>query len=684
MRAPLLTATLFAPTLLTLTLLAAPAVRAQTQAPARPQAPAQPAATATRPLLIEGKTTLFQRVLTRPGARLASRAGDDAGKPVPPFTTFYVYARTQAQAGDWLQVGPSTDGRNLGWLRQADTAPWEHTIVAAFANPTDRDRLLFFKTREQLADAINGDPAALDPVRRQLDQKAGLPADSPVIAAEPATWVDPHKSFYLLPVLRASTLVTRQGFKVRTVEVASLTNGPAHAKPGASSEADRPPDKGEGIANFRSAVVFVIDATSSMQPYIDRTRQAMAEILAQAEQAKVADRIRFGVIAFQDDPAKTKGVDYLTRVFADPNQRLSRDDFLKVLGQVQATKSSTRAFAEDSYAALDQAARSLNWKPFGGRYVVFVTDASAREGGSPIASTQLATDQVRTELQEQGIATYVMHLRTAEGQKDHARAEAQYKRLSDWPGRGPLYFPVQAGDPARFEADVRRLATALVDQVKSPQSLLTRPAPAPGSTPPTASAPATAGDDRLEASTAAVGRAMVLAYLGREQATRATSMYEAWTSDRDLRKPDTASLSIRVLLTKDQLSDLQTTLSRLVQAGEHQQIEGGSLFNQLRSVAAAMGRDPSRIAQGQVRNLQDSGLMGEYLDGLPYRSDLMAIDEDRWAAMSVGQTQEFIDRLKSKIALYQRFHDDVDRWVKLNDAAGDGDRVYPVPIDALP
>ena len=43
-----------------------------------------------------------------------------------------------------------------------------------------------------------------------------------------------------------------------------------------------------------------------------------------------------------------------------------------------------------------------------------------------------------------------------------------------------------------------------------------------------------------------------------------------------------------------------------------------------------------------------------------------------------------LDGIKSKIALYQRFHDDVDRWVKLNPAAGDGDRVYPVPIDALP
>lgn len=628
----------------------------------------------TRPLLIEGKKTLYERVLTRPGATLSASAGASGGKVVPTFTMFYVYERsTVPSGGNWLKVGPSIDGASLAFVKAEDTVPWRHTIVAAFANPTDRDRLLFFRSREGLTAAINAEPAALEKLRHSVDDKAPLPADSPLIAAEPANWVDLQKQFYLLPVLEAPTTVSRQGFKIRTVRVASVLRDGNKARPPAAAPAE------EGIANFKSAVVFVIDATSSMQPYIDRTRKAMEEILQQTEQAKVADRIRFGLTAFQDDPARTRGMEYLTRVFVDPNDRLGRDEFLKAITKVKATPNSTRAFAEDAYAALDQAAHSLDWKRFGGRYLVFVTDASAREGGSPLASTRLATDQVRVQLQEQGIATYVMHLKTDEGRKDHAVAEEQYRRLSNWPGRGPLYFPVEAGDPARFETDVRRLARALVEQVKAPQALLKA---TPAGVPPTKT-PATASE-ALEASARAVGRAMVLAWLGREQATQASAMYEAWAADRDLRRPDTASLSIRVLLTKNQLSDLQTTLRKLVETGERQQIEGGNFFNQLRSVAVAMGRDPSRIAQGSVRNLEEAGLMGEYLDGLPYRSDLMALDQNRWAELGVGGTQAVIDRLKSKITLYQRFHDDVDRWVKLNDVAGDGDRVYPVPIDALP
>lgn len=629
----------------------------------------------TRPLLIEGKKTLYERVLTRPGARLSASPGAAGGKAVPVFSMFYVYERSPASAGgSWLKVGASADGSGLAFVKADDTVPWRHSIVAAFANPTDRDRLLFFRTREGLVSAINAEPAVLDKLRQSVADKASLPTDSALIAAEPATWVDPQKQFYLLPVLEAPTTVNRQGFKIRTVRVASVVRHDGAARSPVT------PGTEEGITNFKSAVVFVIDATSSMQPYIERTRKAMEEVLRQAEQAKIAERIRFGLIAFQDDPAKTRGVEYLTKVFADPNDRLGRDEFLKAIAGVQATPNSTRAFAEDAYAALDRAARSLDWKRFGGRYLVFVTDASAREGNSPLASTRLATDQVRVELQEQGIATYVMHLKTSEGRKDHAVAEQQYRRLSNWPGRGSLYFPVEAGDPAKFEADVKRLAHALVEQVKAPQALLKAP---PAGTPPPTRA-ATADGEALEASTRAVGRAMVLAYLGREQATQANAMYEAWAADRDLRRPDTASLSIRVLLTKNQLSDLQTTLRRLVETGERQQIEGGNFFNQLRSVAVAMGRDPSRIAQGPARNLEEAGLMGEYLDGLPYRSDLMALDQNRWAELGVGGTQAVIDRLKSKIVLYQRFHDDVDRWVKLNDAAGDGDRVYPVPIDALP
>lgn len=623
-------------------------------------------AQARKPLLIDGKKTLYQRVLTRPGAALAAKPGD-AGRAIEPFTVYFVYEKADAAGKPWLLVGAGSDGKTQGWLAETDTVPWRHMITLSFAQPTNRERVLFFRERNFLTTFVNTDTAAAETAKvvKEIAAKGNLGPTHPVIAAEPETFVDLQKQFYLLPVLEAGSTVLNSGHRARLVKVASVTRDAATtpaAAPAAAADA--------GIANYNSAVVFVIDASSSMQPYIDRTRKAMQDILAQAESAKVANRIRFGMVAFQDDPAKTKGVEYLSRIFADPNKTATREQFMAATQNLKATSSSTRAYAEDGYAALDEALRKINWGNFGGRYVVYVSDASAREGNSPLASTGLSTEQMRTHARERGVAIYAMHLKTPEGAKDHAGAEAQFKRLSDWPGRGPLYFPVAAGDPARFEADVKRMAQALVEQVKAPQKALQ-------------AAPAAKGD-AVQESVAAVGRAMVLAYLGRQQGVKSPAMFEAWASDRDVKNREVPSFTVRVLLTKNQLSDLQSTVRRLVAAYEKTQLDPTSFFNQLRSAAVAMGRDPSKLGQGQAKNLEQSGLMGEYLDGLPYQSQLMTMGFDTWSNMGVGQSQAIIDNLKSKIALYQRFHDDVDRWVKLNPGAGDGDRVFPVPIDELP
>ena len=492
-----------------------------------------------------------------------------------------------------------------------------------------------------------------------------------MVSIEPENTVDLQQRFYLLPILEARSTVLASGFRVRTVRVASVTQREEPETPVDSQRANP-----ASLEDFRSGIVFVVDASSSMQPYIDQTREAVAEVFGRIEAAKLNDKVRFGMVAYRDDPSEVKGIDYLAKTFADPNEAATRDAFLKAAEGVTASTVSTRAFAEDGYAGLEHALRGVDWDGFGGRFVVMITDASSREGNSPLTTTGLSTDQVRQLAQENRTAVYVLHLQTAEGRGDHPIAKAQYERLTAYPGVGSLYFPVASGDAGAFRSQVTQLADLLVDQVRKAED-------------PTAAAEAkpadpTLADAKLAEVTEAVGLAMRLAYLGRVEGTAAPAMFEAWASDRDFAKPDVTAFSVRVLLTKNQLSDLQATLRRVVEAGERAQIQPGDFFNQLRSAAAAMGRDPTRIGQGAARNLEQAGLMGEYLDGLPYQSRLMSLDEDSWSRMSVGEQQAVIDDIKSKVALYQRYHDDVDRWVRLAEGAEAGDAVYPVPIDSLP
>ncbi|MFD2265037.1 vWA domain-containing protein [Lacibacterium aquatile] len=624
---------------------------------AAPQAVAQ----ARTPLLIEGKTTLYQKILTRPGAKLIDKPGASGGKVLAPMSVLFVYGRKDGL----VEVGAASDGKVQGFLTEAETIPWQHTLVMGFANPAGRDRVLFYKERDGLMATLTAEkPADAAAPQRKAIADNKLPADSPVISIEPENTVDLQKQFYLLPILEAKSAVLPSGFRVRTVRVASVTKDdkPVQAQRVNPSDA---------LKDFRSGVVFVVDASSSMQPYIDRTRQAVSEVFDRVEAAKLNDKVRFGMVAYRDDPSEVKGIEYLAKTFADPNKASTKADFLKAAEGVKASTISTRAFAEDGYAGLEHALRGIDWDGFGGKFIVMITDASSREGNSPLSATKLSTDQMRQMAQENGTAIYVLHQLTAEGKGDHAAAKSQYERLSNYPGTGSLYFPVPSGDPEAFKAEVKQLADLLVDQVRKAGD-------------PNAKPDAKPTDDKLAKTTEAVGHAMRLAYLGKAQNTAAPSMFEAWASDRDFAKPDVAAFSVRVLLTKNQLSDLQATLRRIVEAGEKAQLQPGDFFNQLRSAAAAMGRDPGKIGQGQVRNLEQAGLMGEYLDGLPYQSKLMALDEDSWSRMGVGEQQAVIDDIKSKVALYQRYHDDVDRWVKLADGAGAGDTVYPVPIDSLP
>ena len=83
-----------------------------------------------QPLLMEGRATLFQRVILRLGARLAERPDANApSQPTPGFGVFYVYARQGSGADAWLEIGAAQDGRTQGWVPAERTIDWKQTMV---------------------------------------------------------------------------------------------------------------------------------------------------------------------------------------------------------------------------------------------------------------------------------------------------------------------------------------------------------------------------------------------------------------------------------------------------------------------------------------------------------------------------------------------------------------------------
>lgn len=250
---------------------------------------------------------------------------------------------------------------------------------------------------------------------------------------------------------------------------------------------------------------------------------------------------------------------------------------------------------EDAYSGILSAIDNINWRPFGARYIVLITDAGAIDSSNKLSSTGLDAQQLRLEAGRKGIAVYTLHLKTPSGKADHAKAEGQYRDLSNFDStQSSLYQSVDAGDLKAFGQQVDMLAAAITDQVKSAYmgdaaigSAIYAKDEGKKST----------SENKLLEDTALIGHAMQLAWLGKKNDTQAPLVFRAWISDRDLIKQNIPTTDVRVLLTKGQLSDLSDVVSQILQAANEGIISPDKMFERLRTVAATMGADPNQLKQ---------------------------------------------------------------------------------------
>ena len=331
------------------------------------------------------------------------------------------------------------------------------------------------------------------------------------------------------------------------------------------------------------------------------------------------------------------------------------------------------------------AMNEVDWKAFGARYIVLVTDAGALPGNSELSATGLGAEQVRLEALHRGIAIYTMHLKTPQGKKNHATAERQYRALSAHPLlTEPLYYPIKTGSVEQFGTIVDSLADAIVSQVQA----ASRGEKVAGSADTAAEEYGNAANndqaDRVRQDAAKLGYAMQLAYLGREQGTRAPPVFRGWITDIDLQDPVKRSVDVHILLTKKQLSDMQLVLKGIVDAANEGLTSPDKFYDSLRSFVSVLGRDPNAVISSNATKIADMGLLGEYLDDLPYKSLVMSLDQDTWSTWSVQQQIDFQNAVKRKMRLYEIYNSDADRWVSLAEGSDTSDHVYPVPLDALP
>ena len=641
------------------------------------------------PLLQEGKKTLFQRVVVHPGASLLADAKADASvkdKEVKPFSVFYVYSRKDG----FVEVGPSSN-EAAGWIKADRLTDWPQALTLLFTERSGREPVLFFKDEKSLVDVGKSDnlKAKLDGLTAQLKEvKAGKDIPNfPLLAAEPADaeGAVARSRFYLMPIRSMSDPFEGVKFlRVASIDPGSGTAGKSGAD-GSGDGSGGDADKDGKPQTMRTGIVFVIDTTISMKPYIDESLKVIRAAFDDIEQQKLGDSVGFAVVAFRSSTAKNAEVEYVTKIVSDFKTLKDRAQLESALAAVQEAKASTHSFDEDSLAGIKAAVDGVSWNDYQSRVMVLITDAGPLPTTDPLASVRMGPAEMLDYAKTKNIWVTVAHVRSPSGAKDHAYAEKAYRELTRTSSGSSAYIPIPAPTPEQgaksFSSVAKTLSQSLTKIVKTTAE---RKLPAK----PKEVAKAPTPEQEAERIGDSIGYAVQLEFLGKQKGLRAPSVVEAWISDMDLAAlaggKNVMTVEPAVLLTKNQLSDLQKQLQVIIdQAERTKKTDSKDFFAGILSASAQMARDPAAFSAKPGKNLREMGVLGEFLDDLPYKSDIMLLTEEDWYRMSVGEQTAFVNRLKSRIARYEEYDKDRSNWESFG-AKNTGDWVYRVPLSMLP
>jgi hypothetical protein len=532
--------------------------------------------------------------------------------------------------------------------------------------------VLLFKDQESVRQlARQSNSATYDRLYREAVDE-NLPANSPVIAIQPPGYIDIRDDFYLVPIRRYEDIYLGSE-QARLLQVSSVPMVPEERIPG---------EKPVGSHDYTAGLAFVIDSTLSMDPYIERTREAVKKIYDTLNSADLLGNVNFGLVAFRDNLAAAPRLDYLARTYVNLEQGRDGAGFLSRVKSLQAASISSRDFKEDAYAGVKQAIESMDWTGHDARYIVLITDAGARDADDPLSSTGLGAASLRQLALDKGIAIFVLHLLTPATMADHAQDTMQYRELADYPDIGSFYYGLPTGDIEAFGKVLDALAGQITEQVRIVASGGKVPVPVP-----------TSDDEQLaslQARVAKLGHALRMRYLQKTEGGHVPNVFNAWMLDRDFNDPERSTLDVRVLLTRDQLSELHGVLTQVLNTAEEGLLSPQNFLDELKSLAATVSRSPEQLGgttattAGKGNSLADLGFIQEYIEDLPYTGEVMGLSLDDWQSWSTLRQVDFLNSLDEKVSYYRALHDHTDLWVSLDGGPVGGDSVYPVPLEMLP
>ncbi len=682
------------------------------------------AAEKRKPVIVPGKTFLPLRVLARPFSNIYKQADEKSPiveENVPVFQSYFVYTRpktsiTGTKAEGWYEVGSDNRGTVLGWMRAEDVMEWKQAMCLAYEHPGGRKPVLMFDKLQPLQEMVKLPREErikkAEEYYKKIETKQ-IPPDFPIISMEPKDAIDITEQFYLLPILEHTTIEIegREGRLLKLASAPKSVRGNGNLKESApvvtsdqgnNNSMPAGNDKAPGqvsandITTARAGIsdtemlkklsldiVYVVDMTGSMGPYIQSTLQVIKGMTQKITQdAEIADSVKFGIWGYRDS-TEIPGIEFDTKNFTPRLQDVK--NFTKTLQGVRVAQVGSEGYDEDVFSGIDKAMRETNWTPDALHVMILVGDAPSHKPGHKWNLSGQSAETLRTFANDNKYYIFALHIKDPDAQQFWDLTEQQFRTLSKNKGvQESSYWSVPAKDIAEFSKVSGTIAgdlIAIIKEAKAGKVPSPQPPSATGSGMPGAGG-GTTTTNQVSQKVRNLGYAALVEWIGKEKKVQAPRDIIAWVTDKDLIDPAIPSLDVRVLINKKQLDSLRTVLQEIMSAGRRGIIGGEKFFDALQAVPSVASRAGDQIRN--AKNLAETGLVPEFMQDLPYQSQIMSMSNDLWASWSLDQQEEFLNEIDAKIQLYVAIHDEPQGWVALTQGDDPDEYVYPLSLEALP
>ncbi|WP_415407904.1 hypothetical protein ACLHDG_05060 [Sulfurovum sp. CS9] len=677
------------------------------------------------PVKIEGKKLLSLRVLARPFSNIYADKNLESAivqSDVPAMQPFYVYTRPSAEdlemEAGWYEIGSNSQGKVIGWMQSKDVFEWKQTMCLVYTHPEGRKPVLMFDSKSTIKNIIQStDEERVKRVSKfytAIDEN-NISKNFVVNSVEPKRAIDIQKEFYLLPILDFEA-VDFGNREARVVKLTAVTS----ARAGARDESDIRKSKSylhdavisstiiskEKLKTLSVDIVWVIDTTVSMRPYIKDTMDFIRETSKSiAENPLDNIKFNFGAWGYRDAVEDIPKIGYSTKNYTP--ELVGIEDFIDVLSKVKVTQVDSVDYPEDMFSGVSDAMGKTAWSPEGIKLMILVGDAPSHKVGHKWNLSGQNEETLRSLANDSSIYIAALYLKNPKAEKFHELAETQYRTLatnrgssegdsafSDILSTDKEAFKVKTDQLAgHFRNDIQRLEKVLHPvQTDSPadENLINKVTEGElafsnesnmvdiNKVIPEIHTP----DTNMTGAASRMFRAAMVEWIGSQTEAKAPRDIVAWAIDKDLENPDIPSLEVRLLINKRQLDSLATVIQSIIRAGFTGQIAGEDFFTSLQAATATIARDPNMVKQ--AKRMVDTGLVPEFLEGLPYYSRLMAITNEMWSGWGADEQNEFINDLDAKVEAYRKIHNTPEGWIALNKGDDIDEYVYPLSLDLLP